>query len=304
MLRLLALALLCCFDAVHGRDVELPNIPKIVFQTYHKKHTIPAKVYKNIARFADGYKHVLYDDEECIAFLKQHYGDHAANAFTYLHGPHKADLVRYAWLYLYGGVYIDIKTELVLPLDKLLVENGTLYTVLSYFEGTIYDGFIATPPHNPVFSYLIHFCIQIANEIHTLGLEGDDKKYYKQYHRDQRQFQELIGQDLRIQVTSDMNSKLLTTANGLRAYYLYQERVDRDPSGCYDGIDRWGWCAWIFNGSKKVIKVRYADFPWDEPPATPAVAEEEEEKKPKKRKSKNVKKSKKSKGKKKTRSEL
>ena len=45
-------------------------------------------------------------------------------------------------------------------------------------------------------------------------------------------------------------------------YFLFEEKK-RDVSECYDGPDRYGGCYFIFHGSDKVLKTRYADYPWD-----------------------------------------
>ena len=53
-----------------------------------------------------------------------------------------------------GGIYLDIKTELIKPLNEIFNKNYT-YSVLSIVRDTIYQGVIATPPGNPIFLKLI-----------------------------------------------------------------------------------------------------------------------------------------------------
>ena len=124
------------------------NIPKIIYQTYHKKNKIPQKVYDNIKKYAPNYKHIIYDDQECITFLENHYNHEFSNLFKAIKsGPHKADLIRYCLLYLTGGVYLDIKTELIKPIDEIFTTNNT-YTVISSSKNHIYQGIIASKPKN------------------------------------------------------------------------------------------------------------------------------------------------------------
>ena len=45
-------------------------------------------------------------------------------------------------------------------------------------------------------------------------------------------------------------------------YYLFQEVCSKDESLCYDGLDRHKLCCYICEGGERIIKSRYADFPW------------------------------------------
>ena len=53
--------------------------------------------------------YVFFDDAACVAFLTEHLGERVALAFQTLRpGAFKADLFRYAFLYVRGGVYVDL----------------------------------------------------------------------------------------------------------------------------------------------------------------------------------------------------
>ena len=45
-------------------------------------------------------------------------------------------------------------------------------------------------------------------------------------------------------------------------YMLYTESCSLLGSGCEDGRDRYGLCSNIVAKGKRIIKTRYADFPW------------------------------------------
>jgi hypothetical protein len=40
-------------------------------------------------------------------------------------------------------------------------------------------------------------------------------------------------------------------------------------SECHDGPDKYGGCFFIFDNGRKVIKSRYADYPWHSPHKKP-----------------------------------
>src|SRR5665647_135588 len=142
-------------------NMPCKEIPKIIFQTYHDKSKIPTKVYDNIKKYAPEYKHVVYDDNEIIQFLSKNFEKKVVDKFKELTGAHKADLFRYCVLYVYVGIYLDIKTELIGPIDKIFKDQNEIdiYSVLAIKKGTVYQGIIATHPKNDFFLSLIDYIL-------------------------------------------------------------------------------------------------------------------------------------------------
>ena len=98
-----------------------------IFQTYHNKSAIPKKVYDNIKKYAPNYKHIITDDSENKKFIMKYYGKKYRDAYNKLeNGAHKADLWRYLVLYKYGGIYMDIKTELLKSLDDIFIDKSMI----------------------------------------------------------------------------------------------------------------------------------------------------------------------------------
>ena len=223
----------------------IPPIPKILIQTYYNKSKIPQKVYDNINKFAPDYKHIIYDDDQCEEFFKKYFNPNILATFRKLKGAHKADLFRYCYLYKYGGVYLDIKTELIKPLKDTFPNNYT-YSVLSINENTIYQGIIATPPSNPIFLKLIYFMVKLVEK--------------------RQKFPYIIFTiDFFHKIYDYCGKKPLPGLNvGKKGfnYYLYVEKCSKNKNKCYDGLDRYGLCCYVYDGKKKMIKSRYSDFPW------------------------------------------
>ena len=44
--------------------------------------------------------------------------------------------------------------------------------------------------------------------------------------------------------------------------YLFNEKCSYNAKDCYDGLDRYNKCCYVYDNNIKIIKVRYADFPW------------------------------------------
>lgn len=223
------------------------EIPKVIIQTYFDKKKIPDKVYKNIQKYAPEFKHIVMDDDEIIDFLKNNYKKDVLITFNYLKGAHKADLFRYCYLYKHGGIYLDIKTELIKPISEIFGENYT-YSVLSIVRNTVYQGVIATPAGNPLFLKLIKFMVKIAKS---------KRKYsYILFTKD---FWNNVYKECNMTPIAGVNKNVENINNN---YYLFQEVCSKDESLCYDGLDRHKLCCYICKDNEKIIKSRYADFPW------------------------------------------
>ena len=92
------------------------QIPRRVFQTWHT-HDLPPRMRGCVDRLRQqhtGWEFTLYDDQECRDFLVAHFEPDVVAAYDRLiPGAFRADLWRYCVLWVYGGVYLDIKYECV-----------------------------------------------------------------------------------------------------------------------------------------------------------------------------------------------
>ena len=225
----------------------IDNISNPLIQTYHNKSKIPYDVYKNIKQYAPEYNHIIMDDDDIKIFLKKYYTDIVYDTFISLKkGAHKADLARYCLLYIYGGIYMDIKTELIKPLKDVFTEDeDTFYTVKSIFSGTVYQGIIKAPKNHNLFLSLIDYIISVKNPLGYLD----------------------FCRDMYIQLEYDIKDKIvkdgLNIGNNGNKYYFFRENCSSDDSSmCYDGFDRYGLCCFIWDRNTPVIKSRRSSYPW------------------------------------------
>ena len=241
------------------------DIPKVIYQTYHTKELIPRKVEENFNKYAPQFQRYVYNDAECTEFIKQHFQAAVVELYNLLEGPHRADLFRYAIMYIHGGVYIDIKTELMTPLIVTIpIESdrrkegsrGVTYSVIALHDRRLYQGFIASPPGNPIFLRLIFDFVLIAKPVEDYQIST--KKFYQ-----------LISDATQESVSPEIEKPfLLGGMNSVRTegekfdYYLLTE-INRPLAECYDGADRYGFCCFIYREGAKHMKVRYSDYPWE-----------------------------------------
>ena len=45
-------------------------------------------------------------------------------------------------------------------------------------------------------------------------------------------------------------------------YFLFEEKCTRNKLLCYDGLDKYNLCSYIYQDGKQIIKTRYSKFPW------------------------------------------
>jgi mannosyltransferase OCH1-like enzyme len=97
------------------------TIPKNIFQTWKSKR-LPEK-YANWAETWKStnpeFKYYLYDDNDCYHFIKNYYSSYL-RFYESLNPVEKADIFRYLILHKYGGVYADIDTSCLRPINLLI----------------------------------------------------------------------------------------------------------------------------------------------------------------------------------------
>ena len=182
----------------HNKRTSL--LPRVIVQTYHNLEAVPRTVQRQFEELAPGFPRELFDDASAFAFIKRHFDDDWASLFQNMRvGAHKADLFRYCYLYVKGGIYLDIKTQLVAPLeaicDRLDAQGCSMATCLTeqnymlhhaWRKACVYQGIIFATPRHPIFlecmeymrmyawrgrfSYLT-FCRNFTNRLEQRGVE-------------------------------------------------------------------------------------------------------------------------------------
>jgi hypothetical protein len=102
-------------------------IPRIIHQTSgFKKDELPQEIVDNINRLKDmnhGWEYRYYDNDDCIEFIKDNYDQETFDLYLSINpkfGQARADFFRYLLMYKEGGVYLDIKSTTLSPLDNIL----------------------------------------------------------------------------------------------------------------------------------------------------------------------------------------
>ena len=138
------------------------KIPCNIIQTWCTKNT--STEFKSLSQSwitkNPNYSYVLYDDDDCEKFIKEHFDEKVYSAYIrIIPGAFKADLFRYCVLYIYGGIYADIDTICLNTIDLFLNRDVEFITPIdlnmSEFvekQGShnLFNAFMGSIPKHPI----------------------------------------------------------------------------------------------------------------------------------------------------------
>lgn len=140
-------------------------IPKIIIQT--AKNKLPENIQEMFFERCPGWEYHFFLDEDILLFFQEN----PINEFPdiiqkFIHlekGQFKADLFRYYFLYLKGGLYIDSDAMIYKNIHDIILDYDCVF-VQSVFSDTLFNGFIATVPKNPIIYDALKHLYHLENQ--------------------------------------------------------------------------------------------------------------------------------------------
>ena len=128
------------------------EIPKHVFQT--SKDILPPYVKELINIYCPDWKYSHFTDKECIQFFIDNPIAEFPNIIqkfnSFTQGQHKADIFRYYYLYLRGGVFLDSDAMFETNIDNIIQNYDSVFAKSHMKNEHLFNGFIATYPRNEI----------------------------------------------------------------------------------------------------------------------------------------------------------
>ena len=151
---ILGRALLNSRSIIYGSSHLCPapdSIPPILIQTYKRPLPKPMRVAMDTWTTHNPWLRTrFYDDEACVSFLRKHFPARVLTAYASLRPPaFRADLFRYAALFVHGGFYADAPMVCHKPMPNWMRSAQTVL-VLDDTPKAIYNAFMGLPPGHPV----------------------------------------------------------------------------------------------------------------------------------------------------------
>jgi mannosyltransferase OCH1-like enzyme len=126
-------------------------IPKILFQTSYKP--IEPYVTEKLKKYISGeWTYLHFNDDDIKEFFRKnplYEFPEIEKVFDSFMGQHKADLFRYYFLYINGGVFIDSDAMLRCSLDEI-VNGCDLFCVVNPLNMNVFNGFIGSIANHQV----------------------------------------------------------------------------------------------------------------------------------------------------------
>jgi hypothetical protein len=164
------------------------------------------------------FEHHIYSNDDCVEFIKSNFDEKVLDAYNRLIPlAYKADLWRYCILYIYGGIYLDIKYNCIdnFKLINLIDKEHFVKDRPEYFENKdgIYQALIIAKPKNKLLLECINKIVENVNnnyygynELYPTGPGLVGSLYYKFYSDRSNVDMMFIGDGI---ITDNANNKIL-----------------------------------------------------------------------------------------------
>ena len=164
------------------RICQINKIPKIIMQT--SKNKVDNHIINTIDKWCPKWDYYHFIDTEIIEFFKKNQLKEFPNIIekfnSFQRGQHKADLFRYYFLYIKGGVFLDSDATFETHIDKI-IKNYIFVSVKTFMDKNyIFNGFIATQPKNLIIYEALKHAYNIDNTI--LNKPGNGPYGLQHYH--------------------------------------------------------------------------------------------------------------------------
>jgi hypothetical protein len=152
------------------RTSQTQRIPKILCQTLDDDVVgeIHARTVLNLKALHPEYSYVFFDGRARRQFIKEHFDSAVLDAYDgYVSGAFKADIFRYCWLYMNGGIYIDCKMINRIPFREIIATDQEVFLCKDRIPSATINGIIGISAKNEDMMRCVYECVaRFESKIH------------------------------------------------------------------------------------------------------------------------------------------
>jgi hypothetical protein len=140
-------------------------IPNTLWQTYKTKYP-PQKSLPSISSWLKTNELNWYymDDSKCDHFIKDHFSDEFYLMYSSLpFGVMKSDVWRVAAVYIYGGIYADLDTKCLKPINNWFNQKYNLIIGIETSHGSLNNYIFAAAPKHPALLFVLNIFLEFYN---------------------------------------------------------------------------------------------------------------------------------------------
>ncbi len=145
-------------------------IPKLIFQTWKTRDELPSNYSRWSSTFSalnPGYEHLIWDDADNRDFIAKKFPWFLSHYDAYPREIFRADIIRYFFLYEYGGMYVDMDTECLRPLNELKYSGDVILGRMGRdesFPHSIPNAIMASAPRQLFWLLVISMAMELLQQ--------------------------------------------------------------------------------------------------------------------------------------------
>jgi len=145
-------------------------IPRVIFQTWKVRQPLPANYQywsNSFSALNPGYLRVLWDDADNREFIAAEFPWFLPVYDSYPREIFRADMIRPFFLYIFGGIYVDLDTECLRPIDETIGDGDVILGTMgsdTEFAHSVPNAIMASKPRQ------LFWLLAIANAVERAGL--------------------------------------------------------------------------------------------------------------------------------------
>jgi len=190
---------------------KLEKIPKVCYQTWKSKEDIPESVNKLIKKnkkINPDIEFLFFSDKQCSDFIKKNFCNNVYSAYKKInYGVVKADFWRYCILYKKGGIYLDIKSSINIPIFGNIIKEEDIcildkkknkwesYRIHNILDGTREQFFLCFSKNHPYLKTIIELLTNNIIQKNICIPTGYKKNYPLNYNNTKEKILRFSGPD-------------------------------------------------------------------------------------------------------------